>query len=116
LRDHKSHQNRSQAFFFLSSKAVSFHEDTLLAPNPLPKAAITAHIHPMTNTIQIHLNGEPRDIEAGTTLTSLVNTLGQDPRGVAIERNREIVVKSAWDACVLESGDRLEVVVFVGGG
>jgi sulfur carrier protein len=70
----------------------------------------------MTNTIQIQINGEPRDIDAGTTLTTFVATLGQDPRGIAIERNREIVPKSGWDDCVLSDRDRLEVVVFVGGG
>jgi thiamine biosynthesis protein ThiS len=67
-------------------------------------------------SISIHLNGQPRTLEAGTTLTTLVATMGQDPRGIAIERNRDIVPKSAWDGCVLADGDRLEVVVFVGGG
>jgi thiamine biosynthesis protein ThiS len=70
----------------------------------------------MTSTITLHLNGQPRILEAGTTLTTLVATMGQDPRGIAIERNRDIVPKSAWDGCVLADGDRLEVVVFVGGG
>ena len=70
----------------------------------------------MNTTITIHLNGEPRSVAPGTTLTTLVATLGQDQRGVAIERNREIVPKSVWEACVLADGDRLEVVVFVGGG
>ena len=76
-----------------------------------------AHPYPaMTNTITLHLNGEARILAVGTRLTNLVATLGQDPRGIAIERNREIVPKSAWDATVLADGDRLEVVVFVGGG
>jgi thiamine biosynthesis protein ThiS len=70
----------------------------------------------MSTDIQIHLNGEAQTLAQGTNLTTLVATMGTDPRGVAIERNREIVAKSAWDACVLEDGDRLEVVVFVGGG
>lgn len=70
----------------------------------------------MSTDITIHLNGEPRSIAVRTNVTTLVATLGQDPRGVAIERNREIVPKSSWDACVLAEGDRLEVVMFVGGG
>ena len=53
---------------------------------------------------------------SGATLTDLINQLDLDPRGVAIERNREIVPKSAWDGLVLVEGDKLEVVVFVGGG
>ncbi|MEL8056385.1 MAG: sulfur carrier protein ThiS [Pseudomonadota bacterium] len=66
--------------------------------------------------MQIVLNGEARDIEAGMTLSVLVKTLGGDPRGIAIERNLEIVPKSEHAITVLEDGDRLEVVQFVGGG
>jgi sulfur carrier protein len=70
----------------------------------------------MNKTITIHLNGQAQQVAPTTTLTALVATLGQDPRGIAIERNRDIVPKSAWEACVLADGDRLEVVAFVGGG
>lgn len=66
--------------------------------------------------MRITLNGEGRTIEAGTTLAQLVASLGPDPRGIAIERNLEIVPKSQHGAVVLEEGDQLEVVQFVGGG
>ncbi len=66
--------------------------------------------------MQIILNGEPRDVPAGLTLMGLVETLGPDPRGIAIERNLEIVPKSEHGTVTLEEGDRLEVVQFVGGG
>lgn len=70
-----------------------------------------------TNKImQIILNGEAKDIAPGTTLKALVETLGGDPRGVAIERNLEIVPKSEHADTLLEAGDRLEIVQFVGGG
>ena len=64
----------------------------------------------------IHLNGEEQQIEAGTSLTTLVTRLVADPRGVAIERNRMIVMKSQWDQTILAEGDQLEFVQFVGGG
>jgi len=66
--------------------------------------------------IHITLNGERREIAPGTTLAGLVATLGGDPRGIAIERNREIVPKTLHADTVLEEGDELEVVQFVGGG
>jgi len=70
--------------------------------------------------MQIILNGEAMTIAAGATLKALVETLvetgGGDPRGIAIERNLEIVPKSAHAETLLEEGDRLEVVQFVGGG
>ncbi|KCZ83620.1 thiamine biosynthesis protein ThiS [Hyphomonas adhaerens MHS-3] len=66
------------------------------------------------------LNGETREIEAGTTVAMLVTMLsadaGRDPRGVAIERNLEIVPKSEHATTTIEDGDRIELVQFVGGG
>ena len=68
----------------------------------------------------ITVNGESREVEAGTTLAMLVLKLsgesGRDPRGIAIERNLEIVPKSEHATTVIEAGDRIEVVQFVGGG
>ncbi|CAN1566885.1 MAG: sulfur carrier protein ThiS [Aquidulcibacter sp.] len=64
----------------------------------------------------IYLNGEEHQVEPGTSLTALVGRLVADPRGVAIERNRAIVMKSQWDQTILADGDQLEFVQFVGGG
>ncbi len=64
----------------------------------------------------ITLNGDRTEIEPGSRLTDLIKTLPGDPRGIAIERNGEIVPKSEHGATVLSEGDCLEVVVFVGGG
>jgi thiamine biosynthesis protein ThiS len=64
----------------------------------------------------IFLNGEEHQVEPGTSLTALVSRLVGDPRGVAIERNLMIVVKSQWDETILADGDQLEFVQFVGGG
>lgn len=66
--------------------------------------------------MQIILNGEPREIADGMTVEALVLTLADDPRGVAIERNLEIVPKAEHAETVLKDGDKLEVVQFVGGG
>lgn len=66
--------------------------------------------------MQIILNGKAKDIAPNTSLKALVETLGGDPRGIAIERNLEIVPKSEHGTVMLEEGDRLEVVQFVGGG
>ncbi len=70
--------------------------------------------------MKIFLNGEPLEIGAGMTVAMLVQRLsyetGRDPRGVAVERNREIVPKSLHAATLLEDGDQIELVQFVGGG
>ena len=68
----------------------------------------------------ITVNGEPREVEAGMTLAMLALQLagesGRDQRGIAIERNLEIVPKSEHASTVIEAGDRIELVPFVGGG
>ena len=66
--------------------------------------------------MQIILNGETRDVADGLSVEALVLTLADDPRGVAIERNLEIVPKAEHGSTILQEGDRLEVVQFVGGG
>ncbi|MEM1106366.1 MAG: sulfur carrier protein ThiS [Pseudomonadota bacterium] len=66
--------------------------------------------------MEVFLNGAPRHVPHGTTVADLVNTLDGDPRGIAIERNLEIVPKSLHGATELTEGDRLEIVQFVGGG
>ena len=66
--------------------------------------------------MQIFLNGESQQIDDGTSIEALVLSLADDPRGIAIERNLEIVPKAEHGNTLLQDGDRLEVVQFVGGG
>ncbi|EMD83512.1 sulfur carrier protein ThiS [Pacificimonas flava] len=70
----------------------------------------------MDTTLPITVNGEHRRIHKPATVRDLLNELGQDPESVAVERNMEIVAKSAYDSTQLASGDEIEVVHFVGGG
>lgn len=70
----------------------------------------------MTLTMTITINGEPRAFAAGASVASLLAGLGIDRRKVAVERNLEIVPKSAFDNTTLTDGDRLEIVHFIGGG
>jgi len=66
--------------------------------------------------MRIHLNGQERQVPNATSLAALVESLGLDARKVAVERNLEIVPRSAYAATMLGEGDRLEIVNFVGGG
>jgi len=66
--------------------------------------------------MQIELNGEGREVPDGMNVSALLAHLGLNPLRVAIERNREILPRSAWGATPLVTGDRLEIVHFVGGG
>jgi sulfur carrier protein len=71
---------------------------------------------PATTTIRIEVNGEPREVPEGASVADLLSVLGLAAPKVAVERNLEIVPRSAWGATPLAAGDRLEVVHFIGGG
>lgn len=66
--------------------------------------------------MRIFLNGEPQEIGDETSVLALVMSLSDNPRGIAIERNLEIVPKAEHGSTLLHEGDRLEIVQFVGGG
>lgn len=66
--------------------------------------------------MQIRVNGEPRQVEAGTTIACLLTELQMQPRYLAVERNFELVPRVYHAECVLHEGDDLEIVTLVGGG
>ena len=66
--------------------------------------------------MNIYVNGEPRAIDTGTTVARLLDELQMQPRFLAVERNFELVPRGRHLECVLEDGDKLEIVTLVGGG
>ncbi len=66
--------------------------------------------------MNLTLNGEARTVSEGSTLADLVTELGLDARKVAVELNLEIVPRSAYRVTVVNDGDRIEIVHFIGGG
>lgn len=66
--------------------------------------------------IRVVLNGESREVPDNLTLKELLRFLHLKEERVAIERNREIVSREAWEQVRVEPGDQLEIVQFVGGG
>jgi sulfur carrier protein len=89
------------------------------------------HVHlPISKMIRLIVNGQPQRIplpdEAGTdsskpenkilNITQLLEHMGLHGKRIAVERNGEIVPRSKFDQPMLSDGDRLEIVVAVGGG
>ena len=66
--------------------------------------------------MEISLNGEPRQIEEGTTLQGLVGTLQLPDRALAIAVNRKVITRAKWPEVVFLPGDRVELVRAIGGG
>jgi thiamine biosynthesis protein ThiS len=65
--------------------------------------------------MQIQLNGEGKNISA-TTVLGLLESLGIDPKRVAVELNKEILPKPQYAEKTIADGDKIEIVHFVGGG
>jgi len=66
--------------------------------------------------MKLTVNGELREVESPMTVLGLVESFGLQPRKIAVERNLEIVPRSAYGVVGLRDGDRIEIVNFVGGG
>jgi len=64
----------------------------------------------------ITINGEQRSFRDLADVAGLVAALGLDARKVAVERNLEIVPRSAYGRTPIADGDRIEIVSFIGGG
>ena len=65
---------------------------------------------------RIQVNGEPRDIDPGLTVTGLLEALDVRADRVAVEVNLQIVERPDFFSRVLQDGDRVEIISFIGGG
>lgn len=66
--------------------------------------------------VNVVVNGERRQIAAGTALDALVKTLTAAPSGVAAALNETVVPRARWSSTPLSEGDRVEVLTAVQGG
>jgi len=65
--------------------------------------------------MEIIVNGETRTITP-ISMLELLRSLDIDPRRVAVELNHDILPKGEYETTILNAGDRIEIVHFVGGG
>jgi sulfur carrier protein len=66
--------------------------------------------------MEIEVNGAARSVAEAATVAALLDEMQLAGKRLAVERNGEIVPKSRHGATRLAAGDRLEIVVAVGGG
>jgi sulfur carrier protein len=62
------------------------------------------------------VNGEERELAAGTTVSALLDALGLRGKRYAVEVNRDVVPRTSYAERLLAEGDHVEIVQFVGGG
>ncbi|HXZ50325.1 MAG TPA: sulfur carrier protein ThiS [Usitatibacter sp.] len=70
----------------------------------------------MSAPIRVVLNGAPREFPAPLTFSELIDELALGGRRLAVERNGEIIPRGRLGEESLADGDRIEVVMAVGGG
>ena len=66
--------------------------------------------------IQVTINGAAQRYEQPLAVSDLIARMALEGKKIAVERNGEIVPKSAHGSTLLHDGDRLEIVAAVGGG
>jgi thiamine biosynthesis protein ThiS len=67
-------------------------------------------------TCSVVVNGDSVELGVGSSVLELLDTLGRDPRTVAVELNGEVLTRDRFGEITLSAGDRLELVRFVQGG
>ncbi len=70
----------------------------------------------MSAAVTVVINGESREVPPGLSVNEMLAQLGIPAGRVAIEYNQDILPRSRWDQTRVQSGDRFEIVHFVGGG
>jgi sulfur carrier protein len=66
--------------------------------------------------MELLINGESRQFSSSLTVADLVMALNHAGKRIAVERNGEIVARGRHAETMLAEGDRIEIVVAVGGG
>ena len=66
--------------------------------------------------MQIIVNSKPQELPEKASVADLIEVLKLGEKKVAVEVNAELVTKAEWKTHILNSGDKVEVVTFVGGG
>jgi sulfur carrier protein len=66
--------------------------------------------------VTVVVNGEPCELQQGTTVADVVALLGRRPQGLAVAVNEEVVPRTRWPTTPLHERDRVEVLTAAAGG
>ena len=83
---------------------------------PAPLRCFLMQSAAATTSVEIQVNGEPREVPRGCTVEELIAQLGLGDRRVAVALNREVVPRSTYADVAIRGGDRMEILEAVGGG
>ncbi len=66
--------------------------------------------------MQVEVNGIQQEMPISSTLSQLLAHFEIAPEGIAVEINLTVIDRQAYDATVLNPGDQIEIIRFIGGG
>jgi thiamine biosynthesis protein ThiS len=99
-----------------------------ICSHPDPQAAARAYVQALNGvsmtpstklknaTIDVQVNGRPTQLLAGMTVADFLEQKGLHPNMVVVEHNGHILKRGQFTGVLINAGDVLEVVHFVGGG
>ena len=66
--------------------------------------------------IKINLNGKITEIAEKSSISDLIDNLGFDIKKIAVEKNLEIIFPDQYQNEIINAGDEIEMIHFIGGG
>jgi sulfur carrier protein len=66
--------------------------------------------------IEIHLNGEAKQLMPQQTLGQLIDSLALPAQAMAVAVNRSVVPRLQWNGTLINHGDQIDIVRAIGGG
>jgi thiamine biosynthesis protein ThiS len=66
--------------------------------------------------MNVTVNGEVRDIADGSSVAELLEVLGLEPKTMVVQRGDDIIARDDFGSTLIDDGDVLELIHFVGGG
>ena len=66
--------------------------------------------------IKINLNGKITEIIENSSISNLIDDLGYDVKKIAIEKNLDIIFPDQYQSEIINEGDQIEMIHFIGGG
>ncbi len=84
--------------------------------HPRVECGANSNMGNIFKVITVNINGATRQFPKSTRISALIEEMALSGKRIALERNGEIVPRSSFATQQLSEGDRLEIVVAVGGG
>lgn len=81
-----------------------------------PRGTLSFPVQEIGVPVKITLNGDPHEVAGPLTVSALLSQLEIDSRRVAVEHNLTVLKRALYESTLINEGDQIEIVNFVGGG